>query len=103
MYPEITTEELQERLENGEKLNLVDVREQDEWEAGHIGEARLIPLSEIQERADEFSRDGEQVYIICRSGGRSGKACEFLQAGGLSVVNVKGGMLAWQGDVVQGA
>lgn len=102
MYPEITTEQLKQKLESGEKLNLVDVREQDEWEAGHIPQARLIPLSEIQDRTDEFSRDGEDVYIICRSGGRSGKACDFLDAQGLPVINVKGGMLAWEGDVQQG-
>lgn len=102
MFPEITTEQLKTKLESGEKLNLVDVREQDEWEAGHIAEARLIPLSEIQDRVDEFSDDDGEVVIICRSGGRSAKACEFLQAQGLSVVNVKGGMLAWEGEVEQG-
>lgn len=102
MYPEITTDELQQKLERGEKLNLVDVREQDEWEAGHIAQARLIPLSEIQDRIDDFPRDGEETFIICRSGGRSARACEFLQANGLSVVNVKGGMLAWEGEVEEG-
>ncbi|CAM3929774.1 rhodanese-like domain-containing protein [Paenibacillus alkaliterrae] len=102
MYSEMTTVELESRLKEGKALNLVDVREQDEWEAGHIKEARSIPLSELQERMDELKQGDQEIVLICRSGGRSGKACEFLHAQGYKVVNVTGGMLAWAGEVALG-
>ncbi|MCA0754129.1 rhodanese-like domain-containing protein [Paenibacillus sp. N4] len=102
MYPEITAAELESRLKAGTTVNLVDVREPDEWQAGHIKEARSIPLSELQQRMGELEEGGEEIVIICRSGGRSGKACDFLQAQGYKVVNVAGGMLAWPGQVEAG-
>ncbi|CAM4381140.1 rhodanese-like domain-containing protein [Paenibacillus tarimensis] len=102
MYPEITTTELAERLAKGEKLNLVDVRERDEWQEGHIAEARLIPMSELADRVDELKADEEPVILICRSGGRSGKVCDYLHAQGIPVINVTGGMLSWMGATVSG-
>jgi len=103
MYPEWTTDELAERLKKGEKLNLVDVREPDEWEAGHIAEARLIPMSQLAGRVNElFENDEEEVILICRSGGRSTRVCDYLAQQGYSVVNIAGGMLSWNGDVVTG-
>lgn len=101
MYPEITPDQVVSSLNNGEKLNLVDVREIDEWEAGHIEEAAHLPLSELQERIGELPKD-EPLIMVCRSGGRSGKACDFLQAHGYSVTNMKGGMLEWPGEVAYG-
>ncbi|MNE77369.1 putative adenylyltransferase/sulfurtransferase MoeZ [compost metagenome] len=102
MYPEITAEELEQQLKQGKSINLVDVREPDEWQAGHIKEARSIPLSELQERMSELSQGDKELVLICRSGGRSGKACDFLQSQGYKVVNVAGGMLAWPGEVALG-
>lgn len=102
MYREISTAELEALLKQGEKLNLIDVRERDEWEEGHIKEARLIPLSEFQARAHEVHDVEGDVVFICRSGGRSGRVCEFLALQGFDVANVTGGMLAWTGEVVQG-
>lgn len=102
MYSEMTTAELEDQLKEGKALNLVDVREPDEWQDGHIKEARSIPLSELQERMDELGQGDKDLILICRSGGRSGKACDFLQAQGYKVVNVAGGMLQWQGDVATG-
>lgn len=102
MYREISAEELREQIEQGVPLNLIDVREPDEWEDSHIQEARSIPLSEFQARANEVHMVEGEVVFICRSGGRSGKVCEFLTLQGFDVVNVSGGMLAWNGPVVHG-
>lgn len=102
MYPEMTAAELDIQLKEGKKLNLVDVREPDEWQEGHIKEARSIPLSELQERINELQQGEQDIVLICRSGGRSGKACDFLHNQGYKVVNVTGGMLQWPGEVVYG-
>lgn len=102
MHAEISSQELFEQLSNGEKLNLIDVREPDEWEEGHIKEARSIPLSQFQARAHEVHDVEGDVVFICRSGARSGRVCEFLTLQGFEVANVVGGMLAWPGEVVTG-
>jgi rhodanese-related sulfurtransferase len=99
---EITAEELKQRLKQGERLNLVDVREDDEWEEGHIPEARHVALSRLQDSLGDLNDSDGPLLLICRSGGRSGKACAYLDSLGYDVVNVQGGMLAWSGSVVQG-
>lgn len=95
---EITAKELQEKLEKGESLDLIDVREDDEVAEGIIPGAIHIRLSEIPERMNELDKD-KHYYMICRSGGRSGRATEFLKEQGYDVTNMSGGMLAWKGDV----
>lgn len=88
----------------GTAAHIIDVREPGEWEQGHIGHASLVPLATVPGHLDSF--DGEPTYIVCRSGNRSGQACEFLGGRGHSVVNVAGGMIAWAAagfDVVSGA
>ena len=74
---------------------LLDVREFDEWEAGHAPEAVHLPLSELMDRADEVPA-GRDVYVICRSGSRSDRAAGYLNQLGRTSWNVAGGMLAWQ-------
>lgn len=95
---EITTAELQQKLDNGEMLHLIDVREDDEVAQGIISGAVHIPLGEIPDRVEELDQATPYV-LICRSGGRSGRAAEFLGAQGYDVTNMVGGMLDWQGDV----
>lgn len=97
----ILPREVQKRLEQGEKLNLLDVREQDEWESGHIPGAKHIPLGTIGERRKELDPDKETI-VICRSGNRSGLACEYLESMGYKVVNMQGGMSEWSGDIEYG-
>jgi rhodanese-related sulfurtransferase len=94
---DITTIELKERLDKGEKLNLFDVRELHEFEAFNIG-ATLIPLGELPGRISELAHlKDEEVILHCRSGARSGQAKMFLEdAGFTNVRNVLGGMLDWQ-------
>jgi len=99
MINEITSDELKQKLEEGITINLIDVREPDEWDAGHIKQARNIPLSQFQAREDEVHLVEGDVIFICRSGARSGKVCEYLRLQGFDVTNVNGGMLEWHGDV----
>lgn len=73
---------------------LLDVREDDEWQAGHAPNAIHIPMSALAERAGEIPGDRD-VYVICRSGGRSGRAVAALNQGGWRATNVLGGMQAW--------
>jgi rhodanese-related sulfurtransferase len=94
---DITTVELKERLDKGEKLNVFDVREVHEYEEFNIG-ATLIPLGELPGRISELAHlKNEEVIVHCRSGARSGQAKMFLEdAGFTNVRNVLGGMLDWR-------
>ncbi|MEY9870900.1 rhodanese-related sulfurtransferase [Streptacidiphilus sp. MAP12-33] len=74
---------------------LLDVREQDEWDAGHADGAVHIPMSEFVARLGELP-DAEQLFVICRVGGRSAQVVQYLVAQGRTAVNVDGGMLAWE-------
>jgi rhodanese-related sulfurtransferase len=80
-----------------EGLALLDVRENDEWAAGHAPEAVHIPLGELPGRVGELSElpEGQPIYVICRSGGRSARAAAWLNASGWDAVNVAGGMKSW--------
>jgi rhodanese-related sulfurtransferase len=73
---------------------LLDVREDDEWAAGYAPGARHIPLGELGARSDEIPRN-EAVYVICRSGNRSGRAAQALCNAGWDAINVAGGMQDW--------
>ncbi|WP_227462465.1 rhodanese-like domain-containing protein [Desertimonas flava] len=81
-----------ERLSEGARV--IDVREPDEYTAGHVPGAELIPLATVPEQLERFAGDGP-TYLICRSGGRSMRAAEFAAAEGYDVVNVAGGTSAW--------
>lgn len=94
----ITVQELKKRIDNGEKINLIDVREPAEYEEYNIG-GKLIPLGNIQNmEVDELEPlKEEEVIIHCRSGKRSAAACLLLDSMGFkNTVNVDGGVLAWQ-------
>lgn len=95
---EITVTELKNRLDAGEQLNVIDVRELEEYNEYNIG-AKLIPLGNIMNMQwDEIEDLKEQELIVhCRSGKRSMQACMMLeQAGFTNTVNVTGGVMAWQ-------
>lgn len=94
----ITVEELKAKLAEGENIHLVDVRESHERADFNIGGLHL-PLGSIQTmQIDELEEwKNEPIYIYCRSGNRSGQACLILETAGFSnLINVTGGMLAWQ-------
>lgn len=84
---------------------LLDVREDDEWDAGHAPEAHHIPLGELADRTGELP-DGVGIAVVCRSGHRSSRATAALVEAGYPAVNVVGGMLEWAasgGEVVDGS
>ncbi len=91
MIPEIDVDELFARRDAG--VQLIDVREADEYAEGHVAGAQFMAMSELAERVGDLP-DGPLI-IICRSGARSLRACEFLEARGRDTTNVAGGTLAW--------
>jgi rhodanese-related sulfurtransferase len=91
--PGVTTDEARRRQAEGALV--VDVRERDEWRAGHIAGASLIPLGDLGRRARELPQDRD-LLIVCRSGNRSARATALLHGLGFArAVNVAGGMNAW--------
>jgi rhodanese-related sulfurtransferase len=89
---EITVDELDERLAEGARL--IDVRQPYEFDEARVKSAVLLPLATVPDNIDAFRGDGP-VYIICKTGARSARACEFLASHGIEAVNVAGGTLAW--------
>jgi adenylyltransferase/sulfurtransferase len=99
--PEMTPTELKARLDRGDRVTIVDVREPWEWEIGNLGPqgARLIPLNDLPSRMDELNPEDELV-MQCRSGARSARAAGFLREQGFERVhNLAGGILRWSDDV----
>ncbi|TYS69137.1 rhodanese-like domain-containing protein [Sutcliffiella horikoshii] len=94
----ITTDELKKKLDAGEELHLVDVREDEEIEMGKIKQAEHIRMGDIPENLDKLDKNKEYI-VICRSGRRSENVCHYLQDQGYKVRNMEGGMLEWEGDV----
>lgn len=76
------------------EAHLLDVRERNEWEAGHAPTAYHIPMSELPARLGELP-DDDPLYVVCRSGNRSARVVTYLVAQGYPAVNVTGGMQAW--------
>ncbi|MER5742892.1 rhodanese-like domain-containing protein [Streptomyces sp. NPDC059913] len=79
---------------------VLDVREDNEWGAGHVEGALHIPMSDFVARFGELTDavgDGRRVHVVCRVGGRSAQVTQYLVQQGIDAVNVDGGMLAWDG------
>lgn len=93
--PSVGVTDVAEPLPTGTRL--LDVREADEWAAGHAPQALHIPMSELASRLGELPQD-DNLYVICRSGGRSARVTAYLNANGWDAVNVDGGMTAWAGQ-----
>jgi rhodanese-related sulfurtransferase len=94
----ITVEELKQKMDRGEKINLIDCREAHEYEEANLG-GLLLPLGKIQTMQVDEIEDlkDEEVIIYCRSGRRSMMACMMLdQMGFINTFNVTGGILEWQ-------
>ena len=92
---EITAVELKQRLDRGDKLTLLDVREPNEYQINRIPGTVLIPLGEVPRRYAELNKDDE-IVVNCKVGGRSAKAADFLRTVGFKrVLNLKGGILDW--------
>lgn len=98
MIPQLTVTDLKAKLDAGEDLLLVDVREVKEWEVARIEGATLLPLSKFMDDWEETlgKHRGKQVVVHCKMGGRSQRACEFLAAQGFTdIANLAGGITAW--------
>lgn len=96
----ITPAALKERLANGTAPLIIDVREPDEWEAGHIDAAKLVPLATVAEKVGEVAPDkSAEIVVHCARGGRSAKACAQMEAMGYTnVKNLEGGFMAFEGE-----
>ena len=96
-WKDITAEQVESKLSGDSGVQLIDVRNPDEYWDGHIPGSKLIPLSELPARMQEIDKNREAI-LICRSGNRSGRACEYLAQLGFSKLNnMVGGMMAWRG------
>jgi rhodanese-related sulfurtransferase len=96
--PEITPSEFVARRERGDRLTLLDVRE--DWELGvaRVPDIVHIPMGQVANRLNEIERD-QPVVVLCRSGRRSLEVAKFLQQNGFEAVNLAGGILAWSRDL----
>ena len=95
MTKAISISKFSELYKSNEHLNILDVREDFEYEKGHIPGAKSKPLSTFPVELDKE----KTYYVICQSGGRSAGACQMLTQKGYDVINVEGGMSAWRGEM----
>ena len=89
---EISFNDFLAKYQAGE-IQVLDIREQEEYDALHLEGVTLLPLSELLDRYTELDK-AQPYYVICRSGKRSARACQFLEEQGYDVTNVQGGMNA---------
>ena len=87
MYTQISTKELETLIHNAVDIELIDVREKNEWDQIRIPGAKLIPLSSIEFRMNDIDFS-KPVYVFCRTGGRSGQVCAWLESHGKNANNV---------------
>jgi rhodanese-related sulfurtransferase len=90
--PEVTVDAARTRARAGAVV--LDVRERDEWHAGHVEDSLWIPMGEVAARQEEIP-DDRPLVVLCRSGARSGKVAGALVQAGYDAVNVTGGLKAW--------
>jgi len=97
---EITAAELKRRMDAGDDIQLIDVRQPDEYAFAKIKGAKLIPLGEIVQRMSEIDRNKE-IVLQCKAGGRSAKAIEMLERAGFEgkMSNLRGGITSWSNEV----
>lgn len=94
-YADLSPAEVQERLKNGGRVQLIDVRSPGEFKRGHIPKARLIPLGELQDRAGELKKDRD-IILYCQTASRSRRGASMLAKMGYeNVYNMTGGIARW--------
>ena len=97
---EITATELKQRLDRGDDLQIIDVREPNEFDIARIPGTKLIPLGQVVSRREEIE-EGRETIVHCKGGVRSARAIEALTGAGFKgrLINLKGGITAWSNDV----
>lgn len=98
MYQSISISEFEQKWKEN-NLHLVDVREINEWENGHLDGAIHVPLSNLSAEKNKLDKN-QEYYVMCHSGARSSMACQQLAQEGYNVINVMGGISAWNGEIV---
>ncbi|MEI7845850.1 MAG: rhodanese-like domain-containing protein [Chloroflexota bacterium] len=93
--PSVNVHKLNEKLKSGKRPVVIDVREPQEYQAGHIAGAKLIPLGSIKQHLNELPKDKE-IVCVCASGSRSSSAARQLIKAGYTVLDMSGGMMNWQ-------
>lgn len=92
----MTALELKEKLDKKENIILVDCREQDEWNSGHIPQAQFLPLSDFPNQTTKLPNKDASIVLQCRSGARSLRAAQYLaEQGYTDLTNLEGGILGW--------
>ncbi|AYW46077.1 rhodanese-like domain-containing protein [Tetragenococcus koreensis] len=94
MYPSITVGELAEKLRN-ESITILDVQEKEDFEKNHIDGAINLPIGEFVTEAENLPKN-KTYYVISKAGIRNARACDYLVSLDYDVVNIQGGMNAWQ-------
>ena len=97
---EMTATELKQRLDNGDDIQIIDVREDNEVAIARIPNSKHIPLAQVLNRVDEID-PGRETVVHCKMGGRSARAIEALQRSGFQgkLINLKGGIIGWSNEV----
>jgi rhodanese-related sulfurtransferase len=93
--PQISAQELSEKLKVGKHPMVIDVRQPDEFRQGHISGAKLIPLNELTRHMEELPK-GREIVCVCASGSRSHSAAKMLAKAGYNVLDMQGGMISWR-------
>lgn len=96
--PSISVENLRPLIKSDSTILILDVRSPEEYNGplGHIEDALLIPIQELEDRMEELSEyHGQEIYVVCRVGGRSSRATRMLLEADYKATNVEGGMEAW--------
>lgn len=91
------SDEIFEKLKDGKKLSIIDVREDEEVAKGMIPGAKHIPLGDLENQMHQLDKNEEHIFV-CRTGARSNKACGILNEKGFNVINMVGGMTAWNAN-----
>ena len=92
MAKEVSIDDLESAIADG--AYVIDVRENWEFESGHVPKAHHVPLNSVPEKLAELPK-GQQIWVICQAGGRSMKAADYLEANGFDAVSVAGGTGSW--------
>ena len=93
--PSITVRELNEKLIADNQTLVLDVREPEEYQDGHIARAKLIPLGQLSQHVNELPKN-QDIVCVCASGSRSQMATQMLTGAGFHAINMKGGMFTWE-------